>query len=217
MRRDIGTLQTRWPSGVMAGVLFSLNAGACLGGTRPNAVNGNLQPKLATDAGGISVVLPQPLVEFIHKKFPGYRIPLASDLEGAWAGPHKTALPFVAWGDYTDDRLTDVAIILLGPGHKWQLVAFNQTRGSSYESFVLDQNELSPPVTDGTMPPKDMVLETIKKGQKHSEIQQDSTGHEFLASVPAVRDTLSVGVEDWYDMEYTWIDGQYQKQEFGPE
>jgi hypothetical protein len=210
-------MRTRWMWGFLLGAtvcsLLATRANYC----QADVVKENLAPQVADKGQGKEVVLPAPLLEAVHAAFPEARVPKSSDCAGAWSKRAGKALPFVAWGDFTDDGLTDVAVILVGAETKWAIVMFNQARGGKYAPFVVADGSVVDPADPGCPQPTWLTLKTIKKGERGAMVRTDASGNQEVDYVPMDRDIVRMSVEDSSATQYRWNGSKYDELGLGGE
>jgi hypothetical protein len=120
-------------------------------------------PQIVIKDGQETLVLPNSLTESIKTNFPGFRGPTASDMSGPWVSEKMSGLfPFIAWGDFNGDGLTDVAIILISD-KQWKFIIFHgKSQGyvPAYEKGGII-NEHSAKIQF----PQQVTIRTVKKGE----------------------------------------------------
>lgn len=127
-------------------------------------------PQIVRQNGQKVLLLPNSLIESIRRNFHGFNIPTESDMTGRWLEEKEpNPFPYITWGDFDGDGLTDVAVLLVRDGqkehakherheklerhdHPWKFVIFHQTPGREYkpayevsqkqwEFLVFDKNQ----------------------------------------------------------------------------
>ncbi len=126
-------------------------------------------------------------------------------------------MPFITWGDYTGDGLTDVAVILLGEAG-WKLVAFHQTREGSYDPVVILESGPGGRAAAGEAEaPKDRWLATLGKGEKYAASSVGAAGMELRREIKFGVDAIEVEIKEGSRTFYFWDGRKYESYEFGYE
>ncbi len=176
-----------------------------------------LAPAMVPQNGREAVSLPPPLVQKIMTIYPGFRVPGQPDLAGAWSKEAKPgSLPFITWGDYTGDGLTDVAVILLGDS-AWKLVVFHQAQSGNYDPVVLADGAGKRDPASAADPPKNMVLATLRKGERYATSSAGAAGMELRREIRFGVDAIEIDVQEGTHTFYYWDGKKYQSYEFGYE
>ncbi len=175
----------------------------------------NLEPRVVATNGRAHLELPGPLSKALGTEFAGYRVPLPADLSGAWAenrGPES--LPFVTWGDYDGDGLTDVVLILLSD-REWKMIACRQKPVGKYVFYTLQSGPLGKVNPDNNIEyPKDRVLSTLRKRERLVAVDADSqTGKEIERPIEFDHDAIRLTISETAEAFYYWDGKQYQVQE----
>lgn len=111
-------------------------------------------PRIVLDGGYFRLRLPQALELEMKRLFPSYRLPEKQDFAGDLRplfGAER--LPYAVWGDFNEDGLTDVVLILKEENkdksesiQRTKLISFHQTREGRYDPHVLrDMTGPGPP------------------------------------------------------------------------
>lgn len=83
-------------------------------------------PQIVIKDGQEVLLLPDNLLESIKANFPVFHVPTTSDMKDQWVSRKMpNSLPFVVWGNFNGDGLTDVAIILLSE-NQWKFIIFHR-------------------------------------------------------------------------------------------
>ncbi len=91
-------------------------------------------PAVVVENSERTLLIPKDLMAVIREEFPEMRIPVREDVRGYWREVQgELPFPYITWGDYTLNGLTDVTIILLGES-EWNLVTFHQSSNRKYEA-----------------------------------------------------------------------------------
>jgi hypothetical protein len=105
----------------------------------------DLTPRIDTSQGAPRLILPPQLLVEMQHSFPGYRVPGDKERIREWAQSDK--FPYVVWGDFDGNGLTDLVLILLSD-ERWALAVFHQQKGERYSSLSLLSIRLFPPAED---------------------------------------------------------------------
>jgi hypothetical protein len=82
-------------------------------------------PQVILEDGEVAVRLPEQFLNKIKKDFPSLRVPSGSDLFDIWESRIGGEHPYVCWGDFNGDKLTDIAIYLVSDTH-WKFAIYHQ-------------------------------------------------------------------------------------------
>jgi hypothetical protein len=168
-------------------------------------------PSISRSEKGMALNLPQAVIDSVRRDFPGYRVPATADLKGAWASEWAKGVPaFAAWGDYDGNRLTDVAILLLGEG-EWKFVVLNQVSLGQYKSRILNGG----PITQSAVNlgrPEAIVLKTLPKGRS---IRIGS--NEEAVTLKYSNDAIEFGEEDGALWLFYWDRNDFAQRVFSYE
>jgi len=93
----------------------------------------NLVPMIVENDGQSSVKLPKPLQDLIKIEYPKMRVPARKDMIDNWALRTEGPAPYICWGDFNGDNLTDVALFLLSDSNYWMFVIYHQLKGNKYK------------------------------------------------------------------------------------
>jgi len=167
-------------------------------------------PKIVRKDGQISVQLPPPLASVIREKYPTLRVPAQKELTGPW-GEHDESgsLPFITWGDYNDDGLVDVVLLLIGKA-SWKIVVCEQHKDNSYGAVELMTGPIGEKNADtGIEYPKDRKLLTLKKGEGRIYVEYDENGKEIERKVTYPADAIVLKMYESGEAYYHWDGHQY--------
>lgn len=169
------------------------------------------KPSLVTSDGHPALVLPQPLLDKLKVSFSGFRVPGEPDMSKAWVSERtSTRLPFVTWGDYDGNNLTDVAVLLLSD-REWKLVAFNQVAGGKYDAVSLNGGDISD--AGGNLQcPQEITLATLPKGEEYV-VDSGEKARRGKFNFDAI-EFIAVNSSLWI---YYWSEGTFQQIVFGYE
>src|SRR5882724_1725011 len=119
----------------VAGIVLAGALAVCIVAGMIGKKNG--VPQIVRQGGQISVQLPAPLASMIREKYPTLRVPARQDLTGPWAEHDESGpLPFITWGDYNDDGLVDVVLLLIGKT-SWKIIVCEQHKDNRYGAVEL--------------------------------------------------------------------------------
>ncbi len=168
-------------------------------------------PSISKSEQGMVLNLPQSVIDSLRRDFPGFRVPATADVKGAWASEWARGVPaFAAWGDYDGNRLTDVAILLLGEG-EWKFVVLNQVSLGQYTSRILNGGPITQsPVNLGR--PEAIVLRTLPKGRP-IRIGSD----EEAVTLKYANDAIEFGEEDGALWLFYWDRNDFAQRVFSYE
>lgn len=112
----------------------ALAIAGCLREQRPRPPSSDKRPRIVTTNGQSQLVLPDSFLRAVKRDYPTLRIPENRDMTGFWKylkdeGAH---FPFLAWGFFNDDNLTDIVIILVSDTH-WKWAIYHQKPDGDFE------------------------------------------------------------------------------------
>jgi hypothetical protein len=172
------------------------------------------EPQLVVSGETKTLVLPQEFTRYLSINYSNYRLPISADISSVWetVGNKLDGLPYITWGDYNGDGLTDIALFLLGNQSEWQFVVFLK-KGNTYEvGLVNGTPEMS-------YAPQVVYLSTIKKGGllKYNATNEETgkdVSYEYSFPVDVVRYqvALELPIEIYY-----WEGAKLEEVFFGME
>ncbi len=210
-------MRRRWIWCFLLGTAVCTLAVTRAGCARADAVKESPAPQAADGGKGDEVVLPASLLEAIRAAFPEARVPTRADCAGAWSKRAGKSSPFITWGDFNDDGLEDVALILVGPATRWVVVVFTQVQGGKYSSVAISHGKLVKLIDEGCPEPTRLLMSTIKKGATGAAVRVDASGNREIVDVPMDKDIVVVSVVDSYDTQYRWNGTEFERLALGPE
>lgn len=171
------------------------------------------EPRVNLVNGERKLVLPENFRSYLEAKYSDYRLPKAADISYIWATGvgAGNAFPYVTWGDYDGNGLTDIAIFLIGKEKKnWEFAILLQTPTSYTFEFGtgsdVDKHQ-----------PQAVYLRTLKKGEPlkvdvwdFSTKKMNTYTHRF----PNDAVLYSVDAEDPTQV-YFWEKGELAYEEYG--
>ncbi len=193
---------TSWRQKTLTTVLtFSL---LIVSGVKANPVE---DPNIVMQDGQQVLLLPDKFKDFIKTAFPAFRIPEQEDLIGLWA---TYIFPFVRWGDFNGDGLTDIAVIIINDQAYKALIAHKTT--DDYEiGLMIDERDFDPPEKlGGTSGPQGLSLDRMVKDKQY---QFGSNASYARGSVMFSHPLDSVGFTlDEREMTiFFWENGKYEE------
>jgi hypothetical protein len=195
-------------------VMFALSVplwidGAFSGGS--NAPDHDLKPSILRLGEDPRLELPKGAIQAIERDFPRLRIPTHEDIKGEWATLHRDGrVAYATWGDYDGDRMTDIALILLG-ADEWKCIVLNQRRSGVYVSAVLGGGRIG--ATGSNLEnPWAAVLETVPRGTPLT-----FGAGEDAVTIQYERDAIEMQIVDGALWVFHWDGKRYQRRIFGHE
>jgi hypothetical protein len=166
-------------------------------------------PMVVRSGSGWQVVVPERLSEAIKKNFPQFHLPMRSDLTGGWAGGETSGrFPFITWGDFNGDGLTDIAVVLLND-KEWKFAIFHRQPDDSYGLGHSAGGLFGSGENASVTSPQDISLLRVKKGVEH---KVQAGGQTFTYTFDT--DAIQMGVNESGLYIIYWKNGKYEELSF---
>lgn len=179
------------------------------------SIMANEIPKIVTMHGMSSIVLPKAFLSAIRRDYPGLRVPIEKDITGHWklaiAGPH----PYICWGDYDDNKLTDIAVILVSDT-QWAFAIYHQHKDGL---FILAYPKTSTNLIATSVElPQNHYVKTIEKGKPWIYSAHGAgLGYRFEKRdrYDFDNDVVEHGVFELSSALFYWVRDRYESFEYG--
>lgn len=176
------------------------------------SISKSQEPSIVQRNGKDILLLPRTFLAHIKAQFPKLRLPGSGDITGAWL-LHQQAgsLPYITWGDFNGDEMTDLAVILISE-KTWKFVVLHKTREGYVSAFSIPAGDEEGQIgrSDALIQfPQDMVIGTLKRGEKKViNIEQQTFEYKFDF------DAITFLVDERSYSLFFWKDGKYESINF---
>ena len=166
-------------------------------------------PKIVVEGGKRSLILPAQFQQAVQVNFPDFGMATEADMTGPWA---DAGFPFITWGDFNGDGLTDIVVILFND-EAWRLSIFHKTAQGYEIAYQLGGGFIEDDIVPG---PQAYFVYLTPKGESISRQRYDED-EDVTSTVEHTFefDSIYWGVIETYGEYIFWQNGKYEDISFG--